>query len=474
MSKTGRNEPCPCGRGRKYKACHGAAAANEPAETPKDASRAVERSLMWLRERHRKGFVTASEELLYSIWPEADADVDEPPLRPEIWSSVQAQVAERMLADGELLVRGDRVKASALLLGPGGPAFSDAERLWLQAMVRAPLRLYSVTDVRAGEGLTLVDVLDPAAAPLRVQERSGSRDAQLGMLMGARVVLLPELAQLSGVVYAFSGAWRDEAMARVQAAEAWGGADAEDRAAFRANSIMTAWLLQHLRPAPMPVLVDSSTGEPLLFITDHYTLLDPAALVAALQAAPDMHAAEDGVWSRLERGANGADRPLLTVTLKADSGRVQVFYRTQQRADQGRPWFEGRAGAAVQHLTREVSDLRGSARDHAPAHDQLGAPLAQGAAGAAKKLDVPPETMHVMMKETLHRYYARWSDEPIPMLGGLTPRLAIRTAAGEERVRGLLRLYEDGEARMAREQRRLEVSYDFLWQQIGLQRQETR
>jgi uncharacterized protein YecA (UPF0149 family) len=27
MPKVGRNDPCPCGSGRKYKVCHGAAAA---------------------------------------------------------------------------------------------------------------------------------------------------------------------------------------------------------------------------------------------------------------------------------------------------------------------------------------------------------------------------------------------------------------------------------------------------------------
>lgn len=44
-----------------------------------------------------------------------------------------------------------------------------------------------MTDARAGEGLTLVDELDPAAAPLVVHEVSGSRSAQPGLLLGARV-----------------------------------------------------------------------------------------------------------------------------------------------------------------------------------------------------------------------------------------------------------------------------------------------
>ena len=47
------------------------------------------------------------------------------------------------------------------------------------------------------------------------------------------------------------------------------------------------------------------------------------------------------------------------------------------------------------------------------------------------------------------RSYVHWADEPIPALNGQTPRQAIGSATGLERVKGLLRSYEDGEARMA-------------------------
>lgn len=44
-----------------------------------------------------------------------------------------------------------------------------------------------------------------------------------------------------------------------------------------------------------------------------------------------------------------------------------------------------------------------------------------------------------------------------------TPRQAIKTPAGLERVKGLLRSYEAGEKQQAAEQVRREVSYEFLW-----------
>ena len=66
--------------------------------------------------------------------------------------------------------------------------------------------------------------------------------------------------------------------------------------------------------------------------------------------------------------------------------------------------------------------------------------------------------------------YANWCDESIPALDNKTPRQAIQSAAGMERVKGLLRSYEFSEKEQARQQGRTEVSFDFLWAAIGLSR----
>ena len=47
-----------------------------------------------------------------------------------------------------------------------------------------------------------------------------------------------------------------------------------------------------------------------------------------------------------------------------------------------------------------------------------------------------------------------------------TPRQAIQSVSGLERVKSLLRSYEDGEA----QQGRREISYQFLWDALGLRR----
>jgi hypothetical protein len=81
-----------------------------------------------------------------------------------------------------------------------------------------------------------------------------------------------------------------------------------------------------------------------------------------------------------------------------------------------------------------------------------------------------PEVMAGIIEAAILRSYAHWADEPIPALNNQTPRQAIRSAAGLERVKGLLRSYEGGEAQQAAQQGRREISYQFLWDALGLAR----
>lgn len=70
----------------------------------------------------------------------------------------------------------------------------------------------------------------------------------------------------------------------------------------------------------------------------------------------------------------------------------------------------------------------------------------------------------------LHRQYMKGADETIPALDGRTPRQAITTPAGLERVKGLLREYEEGEGQQSAAQGRPAVSYQFLWDAVGISR----
>jgi hypothetical protein len=204
-------------------------------------------------------------------------------------------------------------------------------------------------------------------------------------------------------------------------------------------------------------------------VTDHYRVLDAPALVAALASQADVEGDAQQGWSRLIKGADGAHRSLSTINPGRSIDRIQLFHRTQRLSDQGRAWFEDMAGAAVQHLTREITD---------PAGHLARAGGCQGGdnssrrsrPSSAHKVDLPPEVIAQAIEQAIRRHYANWVDETIPALGGRTPRQAITTPAGLERVKGLLREYEEGERQQAANQARPAVSYQFLWDALGVMR----
>ena len=72
--------------------------------------------------------------------------------------------------------------------------------------------------------------------------------------------------------------------------------------------------------------------------------------------------------------------------------------------------------------------------------------------------DPPADVIAQAIEHLLHRHYASWADEAAPAPGGRTPRQAIVTLSGLERVRGLLREYEGSEQRQSAAQGRPAVA----------------
>ena len=447
---------------------HTPPASNVQPLRPDDHADAARVAISWLAERHRKGWRHAFEDLM-EHWRPEDSDAGWN-LDDDAMTMLSINAGEWLMARGEIHARGAPREINGYLLGPDGPFLTPGQKAWLAQLRARPLRLYRVTDVRAGEGLTLVDELDPQAEPQSVREHSGSLSTRPGMLIGARIMHLDDAAdphlELSGAIYPFAKLRETQVLAQLR--EVQEGADALKLHADNVRdlietAIARAYLAQWLEPAPLPTIVDAATGEPMLLVSDHYRVRDPEALAAALAAQPDVDGDAEHGWSRIVRGDDGVTRSRSSIVPGRRAGRIELFHRTQPMADEGRAWFEGLAGAAVRHLTQTISDPAGNLEpDGEPADD------AAPQAGEGDAPGLPPEALTQALETIIHRFYENGCDDSIPALGGLTPRQAIATRAGLERVKGLLREYEDNEGRQSRLQRRPAVSYRFLWDALGI------
>ena len=459
MSGPGRNDPCPCGSGKKYKRCC-LEREQEAHRVDRGREQGVLRAVEWLHERHGEAVSELLEaEFFGGLSQEERLRLRELP--PGFARMLETNVNEWLLAEGTLELEGKRRRVADLVLGSGGLLLDADARLWLEAMAREPLALWEVQEVRPGVGLRVSSVLTKEPATRWVVERSASRQLDRWSLLGARLIPHGEDWLFSGAVYPFE---RDDLLEFRQAHAGLCHFHQElghDRvaASWRAESglLRSRWLARLLRRPVLPELRDASTGEPILFVTDHYRVcaLDRLASLLAKQSDVDGNA-EDG-WTRFEEIAGDHRRSLLHVRM-GRGDRLTVEARTLMAGNLGRAWFQNLVGESVEFVRRELSDPRS---------------LAAAEAGSRRGATPTAIALTTEMMEAVYRStYARWADEPVPSLGNKTPRKATRTAAGRQQVIELLKLYEEGEHRQAREQDREPVSLEFLWREVGLTRPE--
>ena len=458
MKRPGRNDPCPCGSGRKYKQC---CLRTEEKREGDDQSEAVPRALKWLTMMHGPAVRKALDSGFFGRLHKDEYDLLPDP-HDDAYQALMTNAMEWLLADGVIIIKGEERRVSEVLLGRGGPLFSVEQRQWIELLAASALRLYEVVETQPGECMTLKDVLLPERMPVLVREKSGSRQVARFDLMAARLIPVKDHFELSGAVYLFprNRSWEllEELRHELEGVEP----DSPLAKEITGFIIPHHWLMLCINPVEIPQVLDHVTREPILFITDHYRVQDWEALDLALSSEVDVDGTRKNGWYRIFEGEDGLERTSVSIDVANHPDRIKVSYCTQKYADEGRPWFEAIAGTAVTFVSREISHPKGmlaNSQADDSEEPQPPAPLPPG---------LTPEIATTIIEERIRQYYANWADEPLPVLGDRTPRETIQTPEGLEQVKFLLRTYEHGEAQQAKAQHRPPISYDFLWQAVGI------
>lgn len=464
--KIGRNDPCPCGSGKKYKQCC-ALAQQTGTVVKKGHDGAIERAVAWLNTHHRKAVSRAIDIMLLEGLSEDDQDKINA-LDNETWQGIQINATEWLLAEGLIQVKNEEKRVVDVLLGIGGPLFTIEQSQWIKQLSEQPMRLYDVTDVIPNQQMTLCDALDTAAAPIIVKERAGSQVSLIGSIIGARLMLVDDHYELSGGVYAFSRFMGATVLNIIHKDAVISAQHPVAQQVFISFIIRRKWLEQFIKPMEMPAMMDAQSGNPLLFITDHYRVKDWDALSQILTSKKDIEGDRIAGWSRLKKYPDGLTRSTSSINIGGSPNKVELFHKTQEEADKGRKWFDKLAGDCVEFTGREISDPIGMLKEM-PSGKTKKSTSGKSLPNKAKgNVDLHPDIIANLIEQRIHHFYANWPDEPIPALDGKTPREAITTASGLERVKGLIRSYEEGEEAQAKDQGRREISYAFLWSSIGL------
>jgi hypothetical protein len=413
--KVGRNEPCPCGSGKKHKKC--CLARTLPSVLAYSSGDREDALAMLGRFAERQEFEAERDDADREFWSPLDSRPDVDCGHPDLVDD-----SEGVFEDWFTL---DRVGENGLtpveaLLERGGDRLTTGAREYLTRLGRTELRIHEVA-AATPDRLDLVDLWTGEA---RVVRERDADDLEPGDIVAAR--LMPgadgELV-IEGCSLLYPGDVKDGLMEVLKAgyARAIPELPRGGEAVFFKSTAPVLHLLWMLRVAPMgpPACVEAV-----------FDVKDAGRLEAVLDSHPDIETDDDGCYVWMDFG-----------TFTIEDGRLIFHSDSEDLAERGRRMIEHAAGDAVRYAgTRTEEPDVAEDDDEAP--------------------PVPPEVEAEVLNRHYDAHYRRWLDEALPALAGLSPRKAAQVPSLRPQVAALLREIED---RLQRAREAGEFAYDARW-----------
>jgi hypothetical protein len=454
MAKLGRNEPCPCGSGKKLKKCCG-----DPRAAVLYTSIDRQNALAWLNEWIDTFAEEEWEDASDDLWGRYFDQAEELP--PELMQF--SEVVEDMWCAFDYIgERGAPLVDSFLAEAELG----DGERAFLTALRSSSMRLYEIVDAVPGVSLTLRDAIE--GGEVTVRERSGSRTIGRHEYVAARVVPRgpsggPEIE--AGLLH-MPGLVKDSVVAqlrehRARFLEEHRGASIDEFYKTMPPFFHDVWVGSFLDPyVPTPKTTD---GEDMIPTEVQFEVSDGDAMSRALGDHPEIERnGERWTWC----GKNREGKAITLGTLERRGERLVLETLSVERADRGRAMLESIAGSALRHRATSHDNLQRAVKERLRAKYLRGEDSEPDEPGTAAH-GLPPEIVEPLILGHYATHYRAWIDEPVPALDGATPREGARDAKLRERtidlVQGLLAIYQNA-------LRRGEPAYDpsWMWAELGL------
>jgi hypothetical protein len=356
------------------------------------------------------------------------------------------------------------------------------------------MSFYEVSGIVPGESFRARD-LARGGEPVLISERSATRSLKPWDRIAARVVQVGSKMQIGGGVLLYETATAEtciEALhelrkrskpkqrkiskAKRQISGDTGAAELVSTETLRAISPMftTFWLVDLIERVRGPEIPDlrNFEGDQLLLCEAHYPLAAGTTcehIQTILDARSEFRRADATFWNwvSLERSARASSHESLSFETRLDDdtlilGSVELkdnalvlAVNSQRRCDRGCTLLSGILGERVRQPSVKTETV-----------EQM---VASAHIGAVPQLDIPEEERCAIAHDHMDRHYREVLDQPVPMLGGKSPRAAVRTASGRIKVAGWLKIMEnrtakagDGDTAMAM------YNFGWLWTELGI------
>ena len=360
-----------------------------------------------------------------------------------------------------------------------GPA-----KAYMRALRVSVTSLYEVSDIEPGQSLLARDLIR-GGEPVRVSERSATKSLVQWDRIGARIVIVGNKNVLAGGVLSFTMEAADALLAGLRKAEGKRSPRAKlsiDDTALRglAHLMSAAWLFDVIPKATgmvAPPTLLNSDGEEVVFHRVRFGFargVAQAVIAERLDTLSALQRENARFWNWLGQPPGASPPPRRQVGAIAWgvsmddgtpvlgnvelSGRALVLsVSSAERAERGAALIGNRLGnlvtvplTTIETVDQAIAASRGGATDKSPA--------------------VPSEVATPLVHDMLDRQYRATFDQPVGMLGNVTPRTAAKTPAGRDRLVAWLKHLENRSASQPDATDPM-ATYDFnwLWRELGVE-----
>lgn len=295
----------------------------------------------------------------------------------------------------------------------------------LTAIAAGWFSAFEILHIRVDEGMELRDVF--GGRKLWVSECSATRQVELGDVLVGWVMVAGERVTLEGGLCHVPAHLSDAFISGLRATKKELERKHRSMSATKRQGLLAQRavpLLEEVFAAAPPPMLLNHDGDEIVFSTARYDVVDVPAAKRALAACFEQ--GTDGSYHHAEGGVSVAMLELKGRALRVDCNSKQRLARMKAKLDEV-------LGSAAKHRA-----------DHyeAPRTGKDGPPRA-----AAPAIELPPEAQ-AQVRAVMVQHMRAWLDEPVPLLGGKTPRQAARSERGRETVTHMLlrqqQIYESG------------------------------
>jgi hypothetical protein len=457
--KAGRNDPCPCGSGEKYKKCCLLKNVTPPEELHYRRlsdihDRLFEKLVPYAQQVFgEKALGAALDEFL--LWPKPGQFIGKDRTdrqMPLFWPwFIFNWECDPLDEDFECLGPPEHTVAE-LYAQDKGIRLDPLERTLIQAVNRKPYSFYEIVDLEPGRWILLNDIL--SKEEIKVQEHSGSQYVKKTDILFGRAVMVDGVGMIIGLSPSIIPAGYKPEIIKLRQERKRGASVLTMEDLYEWDFEIRKVYMEMDFALHSPPQMCNTDGDPLEFHKIIYEIpsadlaFEKLASLCVTETALELRQQaelypEDRImrseipWNRLGHKASKGFPNTLLGNMVLEGRRLTIEVNSGPRAAKIRREVENRLGSSARFKIDEIRSLdavmdgrKGKSSTFEKEQDH-------------KELMQHPEVRR-QVAEMIRRHWEGWVDTKIPALGNKTPREAIKTPDGQEAVEALLADAERG------------------------------